>query len=189
VHAAQWYAPDRVRSLVVRTGGDPLTLVASVRQAIRTVDKNQPVVRVSTMEALLAATEAQRRFALMLFEAFAVAALALAAIGIYGVLAGAVAERVREIGVRAALGATTGDILKLVVRRGLALTAVGVLVGLAASAVASRSMITMLFGVSPLDPTTYLAVVTLLGVVSAAASGIPAWRAIRIDPSDTLRAE
>jgi len=189
VLASQWYAPDRVRSIVVRTNGNPAALSGSVRQAIWSVDKDQPVVRVATMEALLAATAAGRRFVMLLFEAFALAALTLAAIGIYGVLAGSVADRVREIGVRTALGASTSDILTLIMRRGMMLTGTGAALGVATAAVASRGLVSMLFGVSPLDPATYIAVVIVLSVVSAAACGVPAWRAVRIDPSITLRAE
>ena len=189
VPASQWYSPDRVRSIVVRANGNPAALSGSVRQAIWSVDKDQPVVRVATMDGLLAATTAERRFVMLLFEAFALAALALAAIGIYGVLSGSVADRVREIGVRAALGASTRDILTLVMRHGMMLTGAGAALGLATAAVVSRGLVSMLFDISPLDPTTYLAVVVVLSVVSAAACGIPAWRAVRIDPSVTLRAE
>ena len=189
VPASQWYAPDRVRSIVVRTNGNPTALSGFVRQAIWSVDKDQPVVRVATMEGLLAATAAGRRFVMLLFEAFALAALALAAIGIYGVLSGSVADRGREIGVRAALGASTSDILKLVMRHGMMLTGTGTALGVATAIAVSRGLVSMLFGISPLDPTTYIAVVVVLSAVSAAASGIPAWRAVRIDPSVTLRAE
>jgi putative ABC transport system permease protein len=141
------------------------------------------------METLLAATASERRFALILFEAFALVALALAAVGIYGVLSGSVTERTREIGVRAALGASRGDILGLVVGQGLTLTAAGVAVGVAAAAAASRGLTALLFGVSPLDPATYAGVVALLAVVSALACSMPAWRASRVDPAITLRAE
>ncbi len=116
-------------------------------------------------------------------------ALLLAGIGIYGVLSGSVAERTREIGVRAALGASRADILSLVARQGMALTALGTLIGVAGAAVATEALVTMLFGVSRIDPVTYGAVVLLLALVSAGASAIPAWRAARVDPAITLRAE
>ena len=104
-------------------------------------------------------------------------------------LAGSVAERTREIGVRAALGASRGNILALVVRQGMALTALGVAIRLAAAAAASQGIAAMLFGVSPLDLVTYLGVIALLAGVSLLACGVPAWRALRVDPATTLRAE
>jgi ABC-type antimicrobial peptide transport system permease subunit len=141
------------------------------------------------MEALIARSQAGRRFALVLFEAFALVALVLAAAGLYGVLSGSVAERVREIGVRSALGAPRGSILTLVLRQGLGLTGLGIALGLVGATAASRGIAAMLFGVSRLDPVTYLAVVALLLVVAAVASGVPAWRAARVDPAITLRSE
>ena len=125
----------------------------------------------------------------MLFETFAIAALLLAAAGIYGVLAGSVAERTREIGLRAALGASRGRIVALVVRQGLLLTGLGVAIGIGGAAGASQAIAAMLFGVSRLDPVTYLAVVGLLTGVAAIACSVPAWRAVRVDPATTLRAE
>jgi putative ABC transport system permease protein len=141
------------------------------------------------MDSLLEQTASERRFAWILFEAFAVAALTLAAIGIYGVLAGNVAERTREIGIRAALGATRADILVEVIRQGIALAGIGAAIGIAGAAAASRLLAGLLFGISPLDPITFVVVIALVVTVSAAASWIPAWRAVRIDPSVTLRAE
>ena len=141
------------------------------------------------MESLVSSSEAQRRFALILFEVFALVALILAAIGIYGVLSGTVSERMREIGVRAALGASRSQILGLVLRQGMTLTGLGIVIGLAAAVAASRAIITLLFGVSRLDPTTYLGVITLLAGVAVIACLAPAWRAARVDPSITLRAE
>jgi putative ABC transport system permease protein len=160
-----------------------------VEQAIWTLDKDQPIVRVATLSALVEASEAQRRFALRVFGGFAAIALGLAAIGIYGILAGGVSERRREIGLRAALGATRPQIIGLVVGQGLALAAAGAAVGLAVAAFVSRGLSTLLFGVSRLDPVTYGAVVALLALVAAAACAIPAWRAVRIDPSIALRAD
>ncbi len=186
---AQWYFADNAMSLVVRAQGDVTTLAPALRQAIWSIDKDQPIVRVATMETLLAATAAERRFALILFEAFGLVALVLAAIGIYGVLAGSVTERIREIGVRLALGASRGHILALVLRQGLTLTGLGAVIGLAGAIAATRALVTLLFGVSTLDPLTYFGVFSLLFIVSALACVIPAWRAARVDPAITLRYE
>jgi putative ABC transport system permease protein len=185
----QWHWGDQLMSLVVRARGDGQALTPALRRAIWSVDKNQPVVRVATMDQLLAASQANRHFALVLFEAFGVVALLLAAVGIFGVLSGGVTERMREIGVRSALGASSADILALVVRQGMTLTGLGVVIGLAGSALASRALITLLFGVSRLDPVTYLGVVVLLLGVALVASWAPAWRAASVDPAITLRAE
>ena len=116
-------------------------------------------------------------------------ALVLAATGIYGVLSGSVTERMREIGVRVAVGATRGDILTLIIRQGMALTAIGIGIGLSGAVVASHALVSLLFGISRLDPATYFAVVALLAVVSIVACGVPAWRAAQIDPASTLRAQ
>jgi putative ABC transport system permease protein len=189
VPPAQWRFADRARWLVVRARGDAAALVPALRNAVWSVDKDQPVVRIATMAQRVSASAAERRFALTLFEAFGVAALLLAAIGIYGVLSGSVAERVREIGVRAALGASRGDILVLVLRQGTLLTALGAVVGLGAAAIATRALVTLLFGVTPLDPVTYASVAALLLTVSGVACAVPAWRAARVDPSTTLRTD
>lgn len=183
-----WYT-DPVMSLIVRARGDVSSFGPAVRQAIWSVDKNQPVTRIATMDSLVATLSAERRFALILFEVFAFAALLLSAAGIYGVLSGSVAERTREIGVRAALGASRANILALVLRQGMLLTAVGVVIGLAGAFAASQAVAAMLFGISRLDPITYLGVIALLAVVSAIACAVPAWRASRVDPAITLRAE
>lgn len=187
--STQWYWADQVMSLVVRTRGDAASMAPAIRQAIWSVDKDQPIVRTATMQHLLTESQAERRFALILFEAFALVALLLAATGIYGVLAGSVNERTREIGVRAALGASRSDIVGLVVGQAMTLTGIGVIAGLAGAMLASRALISLLFGVSRLDPITYGGVIVLLLAVSAVACAVPAWRATRVDPSITLRAE
>jgi putative ABC transport system permease protein len=185
----QWDPGDNAMSLVVRTRGDAAALAPAIRQAIWSVDKDQPIVRTAPMDALVAASAAERRFALIVFEVFALAALVLAAAGIYGILAGSVAERTREIGVRSALGASRAMIVGLVVRQGLTLTACGVLIGLAGAAGASQAIVSMLFAISPLDPATYAGVIAVLGGVALLACCIPAWRAARVDPATTLRTE
>jgi putative ABC transport system permease protein len=186
---SQWAWVDRAQSLVIRTRGDSATLAPSVESAIWSVDRDQPIVRVATMDSLLTTSEAERRFVLILFEAFGLAALALAATGIYGVLSGSVTERLREIGVRVALGATRQNILTLVIRQGMTLTGIGVLIGLVGAVAASRALITLLFGVSWLDPLTYLGVIVLLAGVAGIACGLPAWRAAQVDPASMLRSE
>lgn len=183
-----WFT-DRVLSLVVRTRGDPELLSSAIENAFWSVDKNQPIVRVATMEHVVARSAAERRFALLVFEVFAIVALALAATGIYGVLAGSVTERMREIGVRAALGASPSEILRFILRQGMALTALGAAIGVIGAAAATRALVTLLFSVSRLDAVTYAAVLGVLVTVAAIACWIPAWRAARVDPTITLRAE
>jgi putative ABC transport system permease protein len=187
--ARQWPWADRVQTLVVRSHVEAPALVAGIRKAIWSVDKDQPIARIATMEDLLAASASERRFALVLFEAFGAVALLLAAMGIYGVLSGSVAERTREIGIRSALGASPGGILSLIVRQGFALTALGAAIGLTAAIAASQALAGLLFGVSRLDPLTYLAMVALLLLVSLVACWMPAWRAARVDPAIALRVE
>jgi putative ABC transport system permease protein len=189
VKTDQWFWADNPLWLVVRTQGDPAALLPAIRNAVWSVDKDQPIVRVSTMDRLLGASASQRRFALIVFEAFALVAVVLAATGVYGLLSGSVAERVREIGIRSALGASAGDILWLVLREGMRLGGIGTVLGLAGAVIASRAIVTLLFGVSRLDPVTYLEMALLLLAVTLGASWLPAWRAARIDPSDTLRME
>lgn len=186
---SQWSWVDNAQSLVVRTRGDASALIPAIKNAIWSVDRDQPIVRIATMNSLLDSSEAQRHFVLILFEAFGLVALILAATGIYGVLSGSVTERVREIGVRVAVGANRRDILVLVIRQGLSLTGVGVVIGLAGAMAASQAIITLLFGVSRLDPITYLGVIALLAGVSVMACGLPTWRAAKVDPASTLRAE
>jgi putative ABC transport system permease protein len=185
----QWSWVDPAQSFVVRAHGDPAKLASAIQAAIWSVGKDQPIVRVSTMSSLLESSEAQRRFALTLFEAFGMVALLLAAVGIYGVLSGGVTERMREIGVRAALGASRRSILMLVLRQGMLLTGIGILIGLLGAVAASRIVVSLLYGVSRFDPITYLLVIALLAAISAIACWVPAWRASQVDPSITLRAE
>jgi putative ABC transport system permease protein len=189
LHAAQSWFADSPRSFVVKATGNAAALAPAVRDAIWSVDKDQPISRVAMLGDLIAASAAERRFALILFEAFGMIALVLATVGIYGVLAGSVTDRTREIGVRLALGATRREIVALVVRQGMTLTAFGLVIGLGGAAVATRGLVTLLFGVSRLDPMTYAGVVALLVAASAIACWLPAVRAARVDPAVTLRAE
>jgi putative ABC transport system permease protein len=183
-----WFA-DEALSFVIRTAGDPSAVAPFVKNAIWSVDRNQPVVRVETMSHLVEISEAERRFVLILFAAFGLVALTLAAVGIYGVLSGSVNERIREIGVRAALGASRRQILALVLRDGMLLTLLGMVIGLGVAATTSQTLSTLLFGISRLDPATYFGVAAVLTLVAALACATPAWRASRVDPSITLRAE
>ena len=185
----QWFVAEPAHWVIVRARGEPAALTAAVKRAVWSVGRKQPIVRVSTMPALVERTAAERRFVLLVLEAFAIAALVLAAVGIYGVIAGSVTERTREIGVRSALGASPRDIVGLVLAQGMRLTALGVLFGFGGAVLASRLIVTLLFGVSRLDPVTYVGVVVLLASTSILASWLPAWRAARVEPSITLRAD
>jgi putative ABC transport system permease protein len=185
----QWHWADGTLSLVVRARGDVAALTPTIKNAIWSVDKDQPIVRVGTMSSLLNASAAERSFVLILFEAFGLVSLILAATGIYGVLSGSVTDRTREIGVRSALGASRGAIVAMIVRQGMALTAIGIALGLLGAAAASQAIAAMLFDVSSLDPLAYFGVVALLSAVSMIACGVPAWRAARIDPMVALRYE
>jgi putative ABC transport system permease protein len=179
-----WFV-DRALSLVARVGGN--ASAPAIRDAIWSVDKDQPVSRIATMRDLIAASAGARRFALTLFEAFALSALALAGIGLYGVLSGSVAERTRELAIRSALGASRAEVLALVLRQGMTMTIIGIVCGLGAALAAGRGIATLLFGITPLDPLTYVAVTALLLAVATLASGVPAWRASRVDPLAALR--
>jgi len=183
-----WF-PERTLSLVVTARGDATSVVPALRRAIWSVDKDQPIVRVATVDSLVAASAATRRFALWLFESFAAAALMLAAIGLYGLLSGIVTERHHEIGIRGALGASRSAIVALVARQGLGLAGVGVVAGLFAALAASRVLATLLCGITPFDPVTYAASAALLVGVAALACAVPAWRAVRIDPAVALKYE
>ena len=187
VSPAQWHWADNVMSLVVRAHGKTTSLTPAIRDAIWSVDKDLPISRVATMRELVDRSLADRRFAMILFVAFGATALLLAAVGIHGVLSGSVTERIREIGVRAALGASPADVVRMMLRRGMSLTAAGVALGLIAAGLASRVVASMLFGVSRLDPATYLAVAVLLCCVSGLACVLPALRAARVDPASTLK--
>jgi putative ABC transport system permease protein len=186
---AQWLFTDDTMSLVVRTRGDAAAIAPAIRSAVWSVDKDQPITRIATMDSLLAATAASRRFALTLFEAFGLVALALAAIGIYGVLSGSVTERTREIGIRLALGAQLRDVFQLVIGQGLRLTLIGVTVGLAGAFAVTRLMTSLLFGVSATDPVTFIGGALLLTLVALVACYVPARRATRVDPLIALRYE
>jgi predicted permease len=185
----QWPWVDAVQSLAVRTDGDAAALAPDVRRAIWSVDSTPPIERIATMEDLLVASEAARRFALLAFSVFAIAALVLAGLGLYGVIAGSVVERTREIGLRSALGATPAQLLTLVVRQGMMLAGVGAVIGLVGSIVAARGLDSLLYEVTSLDPLTYGGVIVLVAGVAMIACWLPATRAARVDATIALRAE
>jgi putative ABC transport system permease protein len=176
-------------SLAVRTSVEPLSLVGAVRQQVLAVDSNQPVYNARTMERVVSESIAARRFAMLLMTIFAVVALLLASVGIYGVMSYSVTQRTHEIGVRMALGASVKDILKLIVGQGMLLVGVGVGLGLLAAFLLTRVMSSLLYGVSTTDPLTFAGISLLLAVIAFAACYLPARRASKVDPMVALRYE
>ncbi|HEU0180069.1 MAG TPA: ABC transporter permease [Blastocatellia bacterium] len=181
-----WNAP---RDLIVRTTGDPVSVAAAARQAVWSVDRNQPVSNIRTMDEILAEEVAQRRIGMTLLAAFAALALALASLGIYGVLSYSVAQRTQEIGIRMALGAGRKEVLRIVLVDGMRLATAGVAIGLGVSFALTRLMTGLLFGVSASDPLTLAGVTLLLITVALVACFIPARRATKVDPMIALRCE
>jgi putative ABC transport system permease protein len=176
-------------NLAVRTNADPLSVVSRVTNSIREVDAEVPLLNLQTMEDSVSASLSPQRFTMLLLVAFAGTALLLAAAGIYGVMAYMVTRRTREIGVRMALGAAAGDVLRLVIGQGMWTTAIGVAIGIGGAIALTRTMQSLLFGVSTTDPMTLAGVVLLLAAVSVFACWIPARRATKVDPLVALRYE
>jgi putative ABC transport system permease protein len=183
--ALQW--PRYTMTLVLRTSVDPLSLVSAVRKQVSDLDKNLPLYGVQTMDDVLSAEVASQRFNAGALAGFAGLAVLLAAVGIYGVMAYAVSQRTHEIGVRIALGAERQNVLRMVLNQGLRLALIGVGLGLAASFALTRLMSSLLFGVRPSDPETFIVVTVALVAVALAACWIPARRATRVDPVIALR--
>jgi predicted permease len=173
--------------LVVRTSGDPAAIESDLRAAVREMDNTVPVYQVSTLEDYVSNSAAQPRFQTFLVTCFAGIALILASIGLYGLLSYMVAERTLEIGLRMALGARRSDVLGMIVRRGLTLALVGVVAGISIAAVATRLLSGLLYGIRPTDPLTFALTAAVFLLVSIAASGVPAYRAARMDPMTSLR--
>jgi predicted permease len=181
--------PTSFNTIVVKTAGDPETMTAPVRRAILSVDKDQAVYNVATLQQLQADSILIRRFFMLLLVVFAVLALTLAVIGIYGVISYAVTQRTQEIGIRMALGAGAAEVMKLVLRSGMTLAVIGVLIGLAGAFGLTRLLATLLFGVRPTDALTFVIVsVTVIGAALLACY-IPARRATKVDPLVALRYE
>jgi predicted permease len=187
VYASIFQTPGIELAVFLRTQSGLTTVRERLTQTVHAVDPELPVFGVRTMEDLMSASMARRRFSLFLMSAFAALALLLAAMGIYGVMAYVVGQRVQEFGIRSALGARPRDILMLAFRPGLVLTATGTVLGLAASIVVTRLMSSLLFGVSASDPLIFATVPLLLGIVALAACFIPARRATRVSPVQALR--
>ncbi|HEX8283358.1 MAG TPA: ABC transporter permease [Pyrinomonadaceae bacterium] len=175
--------------VAVRTSGDPAALAPVVRREVAAVDPEQPLANVRTMEERLAESVAQRRFNMTLLGVFACVALLLAGVGVYGVMAYAVARRTHEIGIRVALGAQRGDVVRLVLRQGMWLALAGVGLGVVGAYAATRLMSGLLYGVSPTDPLTFLGVSALLTAAALLACLLPARRATKVDPMVALRYE
>jgi len=181
--------PSFAMTIVVRTDSDPHLLEEGVRRAVQSVDRNQPLAATAVMEEVIARSVAPRHFRMLLFGLFALLALVLAVIGVYGVMAYSSSQRAREFGVRIALGANRRDILKLVIGQGFEMALVGVGVGIAGALVLTRFLSSLLYGVSPHDPMTFVGVAVLLLTVALAACWIPARKAMHVDPMVALRYE
>ncbi len=181
--------PARDMSLVIRTANDSAPLAASLRAAVAEIDATVPISDVRTADQILARSVAAWRFTTFLHVTFALVALTLAAIGIYGVLSYAVSRRSREIGVRMALGASRADVLRMVLGQALLLAATGTIGGVVAAFAVTRLLKTLLFEVSPTDVVTFTVVPLLLAAVACLAAYIPASRATRVDPTIALRLE
>jgi putative ABC transport system permease protein len=173
----------------VRADGDPLSLTRAARSAIQAVDKDQPVAWLTTLDQVLAGSVSSRRGLMFLLGVFAVIAVMLAAVGIYGVISHSVSQRTREIGIRMALGARPVDVLKLIVSQGLALVIVGVGAGLVGAMALTRVLSSLLFGVNATDAVTFVCVSLILIVVALLACYVPARRATKVDPCVALRCE
>jgi putative ABC transport system permease protein len=180
-------APRTSLMIFLRGRGDPATLAPAVRSVLRELAPAYPIYDVQPMTDRVAAASAQSRFIATLLALFAAVALALALMGIYGVMAFAVQQRTREIGIRMALGAEPGSVLRLVIGEGATLAAVGAIIGVAAALLLTRVMRSLLFEVVPSDPVTYLAIVAVLAGAALLASWLPARRASRVDPVEALR--
>jgi putative ABC transport system permease protein len=182
------YSP-REMTLAVRTSADPAGVSNAIREQVLGVDKDLPLYNVATMDQLVSESVAQPRLNLSLITAFAVLALLLAAVGVYGVMAYTVTQRTQEFGIRMALGASRGDVLNQVIREGGKLAALGLALGLGAALALTRMMASLLYGVAPSDPVALAAAAVVLAIVAFVACYLPALRATRVEPIVALRYE
>jgi putative ABC transport system permease protein len=176
-------------TLVVRSAGNSAGLVSAVSNAVHLVDREIPLRDILPMDDLVTNSVSQQRFNMLLLGAFAGLALLLAAVGIYSVLSYSVKRRVREIGIRLALGARLSDVLRMVVFEGMKPTLLGVAIGTAGALALGRALSSLIYGIKPTDPVTFLAVALLLAAIALCASIIPAYRATKVDPMVALRYE
>jgi predicted lysophospholipase L1 biosynthesis ABC-type transport system permease subunit len=181
--------PLRTFTVAVRGQADPAVLAPAVRSTVEAIDPSLPLIGMRPMQRVVAESVDTRRFTMTLLGFFAALALVLGAIGIYGVLAYAVARRTREFGIRVALGAGRRQVMGIVLAQGLRIVAVGVVVGVAGALAASRVMTGLLFRVSATDPATYAAIAAMVCGIAIVACLVPLWRALRVDPVLALRAE
>jgi putative ABC transport system permease protein len=177
------------RHLIVHATSNPTAITAGIRRIVAELDQDQPVSDVRPLAEVVGLADAQQRFSMLLLGIFAFLAVALASVGIYGVMSYSVTRRTHEIGVRMALGATRRDVLRLVVREGMALATVGTVAGLAAALALTRFLSSLLYGVRPIDPLTFAAVSAVLASIALLACYIPARRATKVDPQVALRYE
>ncbi|HMV82599.1 MAG TPA: ABC transporter permease [Blastocatellia bacterium] len=189
VYAPYLQLPAGRSGILLRTSVDPLSLAATVQKQVNAVDPDLPIYNLHAMDELIADSMAGRRLNLVLLTVFALTALALAAVGIYGVISYSVSQRAREIGIRLAIGAQRADVLKLIVRQGMIPVAIGMAAGIAGALALARVVATLLVGISANDPITFAAIVILLATVALPACFIPARRATKVDPIIVLRAE
>jgi putative ABC transport system permease protein len=189
MYEAQRQIADSFLTIVVRTAGNPSALTSDVRRAIWSVASDVPIYQIATLNELVDKSVGPRRFVMLLLELFGAMALLMTGLGVYGVVAYSVSERTRELGVRAALGASRASIARLVIGNGLTVVMLGLAVGCVAALGAMRYLEASLFNVSAADPLTFAAVAIVLLIVTLVAQGVPVWRATRVDPSIALRQE
>jgi putative ABC transport system permease protein len=188
IYLSQLQEPESSLAVLIRTKGDPLSLAAAAREQVKAVDKDQPVT-ITTMDQIFSASVGEKRFNTSLLGAFAVLALILAMVGVFGVINYSVAQRTHEIGIRIALGAQRSSIFRLVIGQGLVLAVVGITIGSIAAFALTRVIRGLLYGVSPTDATTFAVVWVIMTAVAVLACYVPARRATKVDPLVALRYE